>query len=140
MKKLLILCMIFMLVVLCACEEKTPKTVNGEITETPIEETEQQPEELEYTFGVGEEDDVVDVYTEVDEALTNLITSDEYIAKTDEEKVSACQTLLDELYQKGEIKNLSYDEIEKYFTFEYKNGFAGGLSLTDQEEPIFKLK
>lgn len=145
MKKVSFICLIIAVLglVLCACGEKTPKTSGegktSESTEIPVGElTPQYEEDLPI---IGDEDDAdddenekedeEDSCLEVDKLIRDLTGSEEYQAKTDEEKVAACQNLLDELLAQGEIKNLLYDQNDMMFSFEYKNGYLGGVMIKD---------
>lgn len=67
----------------------------------------------------------------VDTSINNLITSSDYSKMSLEEKQIAVTKLLNTLKKEGEIKSYNYSESNTMFSFTYKNGTLGGVTLED---------
>ncbi len=67
----------------------------------------------------------------VDTTINNLITSSNYTNMPIEEQQIAVTKLLNILKKEGEIKSYNYSEDNKLFSFTYKNGTLGGVTLED---------
>jgi len=138
-KLLLVLVVAICLVALCACGEKAPEkepekepvvvtpVSSGEITQEVVEPAKESGEPLnesgEVEFHYSED------LPDADTLINDLMNSEEYKKKSDKDKKVAVENMLNELVLRKEIKNLSYDESEQLFSFEYKNGTLGGVSL-----------
>ena len=139
MKKLLLICLIISILatILCACGKKESEVVSTPLESEEIVEQEETIEEIpsgELEAYLEASD--VDEMGNVDEELHDLLSSDEYMNKSQAEKKIACENLLKELENNGEIKNLQYDEDSELFSFEYKNSVLGGVSLKEFDENL----
>lgn len=76
-------------------------------------------------------DDVVVTQYNVDELIRNLVNSEEYSKMSENEKKSECEKLLNKLKENGVIKDYSYFDSEKLYSFEYNDGSLGGISLKE---------
>lgn len=77
---------------------------------------------------------------DIDEGINQLINNTEYLRMTDEQKISTVSEFLN-LYKKAKIiKNVSYSEENKMFSFIYntgeEKGTLGGISIKNFE-PMF---
>ena len=77
---------------------------------------------------------------DIDEGINQLINNTEYLKMTDEQKISTVSEFLN-LYEKAKIiKNVSYSEENKMFSFIYntgeEKGTLGGISIKNFD-PLF---
>lgn len=66
----------------------------------------------------------------VDDGASALVEDDNFKKMSLENQIGKMEKLLKLYEKKGDIKNLYYDEKNKTFTFQYKDGVLGGMKMT----------
>ena len=95
------------------------------------EETKMISEEITETADAAVTTGTTLSVTEVNGMIDSLVLSEEYKNSDFQQRKEAAQKLLDDMVEKGIIKQYSYDEEKKLFSFQHSNGALGGISLKD---------
>ena len=90
--------------------------------------------------GVQSSDEVSkdDTMQAVDERLQNLMQANDFKSSSEQNKLEAVETLLNELVNEGLIEDgsISYDAATSTFSFQYKSGALGGIMIKEFADNI----
>lgn len=75
---------------------------------------------------------------EVDDRIKKLMTGDDFKAASEQNKLEAVETLLNQLVSEGLIidGSVEYDITGGLFSFQYKSGALGGIMMKDFDEHL----
>lgn len=75
----------------------------------------------------------------VDSKIKDLFTEQGFSDKKPDDKKRAVEKLLIDLLRHKWIKKVDYDDSEMMYTFEYRNGFLGGISLKEADNQYMNV-
>ncbi|MGN1457179.1 MAG: hypothetical protein ACI4XP_04395 [Acutalibacteraceae bacterium] len=78
----------------------------------------------------------IDDMSKVDDRIQNLMKSEDFKAASEQNKLEAVETLLNELAKEDLIigESINYDVRNSQFSFQYKSGALGGIMMKDFDE------
>lgn len=78
----------------------------------------------------------IDDMSKADDRIQNLMKSEDFKAASEQNKLEAVETLLNELASEGLIidGSINYDVRNSQFSFQYKSGALGGIMMKDFDE------
>lgn len=109
-------------------QSSTESSVESIVSDVPldIQSDAQSSEEL------SKDDDM----TAVDDRIKKLTTAEDFKSASEQNKLEAVETLLNELAKEGLIidGSVEYDVYSGLFSFQYKSGALGGIMMKDFDE------
>ncbi|MDD6490108.1 MAG: hypothetical protein PUG48_09920 [Clostridia bacterium] len=121
-------------------QTRTETSITQNSTESSPESSVQSvPSDVQSSENVSSEgmtDKEIEDMSKVDDRIQKLMSGEDFKAASEQNKLEAVETLLNELAKEDLIiaESIYYDVDNKQFSFQYKSGALGGVMMKDFDE------